>query len=55
MTDPGDDRLDEVQRRIDEARDKAEADDILIDPDEQRFSDSGSEHPEQDDQTIAPG
>jgi hypothetical protein len=55
MTDPTDDRLDEVQRKIDDAREAAEDDGILIDDDEPKYYESGSIHPEQDDQTIAPG
>ncbi len=47
-------RLDEVGDRIDEAREHAEDDDILIDPDERRFYESGEEDPGSDDQTIAP-
>lgn len=59
-------RLDEVGKKIDEARDHAEDDDILIDPDERRFVESGGDgavdadnsdsdaDDDADDQTIAP-
>jgi ribonuclease HII len=56
MTDPEipeDERLEQVQDHIDHARKTAEDADVLIDPDEPRFHQSGDE-PEQDDQAIAP-
>jgi hypothetical protein len=56
MTDaavPDDERLDEVQDGIDHARKTAEDADVLIDPDEPRFYQSGDDA-DQDDQTIAP-
>lgn len=64
MTEPDDldamrKRLDEVGEKIDDARDHAEDDDILIDPDERRFVESGEEgsaddDQADDDQTVAP-
>jgi hypothetical protein len=56
MTDaavPDDQRLEQVQDGIDHARKTGEDADILIDPDEPRFYQSGDQ-PDQDDQTIAP-
>jgi hypothetical protein len=50
----GDKRLDDLQQDIDKARDKAEDAGILEDPDEPKFYESGTIHPELDDQTIAP-
>jgi hypothetical protein len=47
-------RLDEVQRKIDEAREAAEDDGILIEDDEPRYYESGSIKPELDDQAITP-
>lgn len=52
MTAP-EDRLDEVQQKIDSARDKAEEAHIIEDPDEPKFYKSGSLS-DMDDQTIAP-
>jgi hypothetical protein len=46
-------RLDDLEKQIDDARDQAEEHDTLIDPDERRFYESGSD-PEEDDQEIAP-
>ncbi len=51
---PDDDRLDEVGDQIDHARDTAEDADILEDPDEPRFADSGDVRPGDDDQQVAP-
>jgi len=51
---PDDDRLDAVQDDIDAARRTAEDADVLIDPDEQRFYESGDDDTGDDDQTIAP-
>ncbi|MGH9246155.1 MAG: hypothetical protein ACRD29_17955 [Acidimicrobiales bacterium] len=48
-------RLDEVGRQIDRARERAEHDDLLIEDDEPRFHESGEAEPEEDDPTIAPG
>ena len=53
MTEPQDDRLESVERHIQDARDAAEDAGILDDPDERRFYESG-ERSEADDQTIAP-
>jgi hypothetical protein len=50
----GDKRLDDLQQDIDKARKTAEDANILEDPDEPKFYESGSIHPELDDQTIAP-
>ena len=50
----GDTRLDDLQQDIDKARHDAEEAGILPDPDEPRFYESGTIHPELDDQTIAP-
>ena len=47
-------RTDEVQQEIDKARKSAQDAHILDDPDEQKFYESGTVHPELDDQTIAP-
>ena len=49
-----DERFERVQDEIDAARKAAEDADILEDPDEPHFSDSGTIHPEEDDQQIAP-
>ncbi len=49
-----DERIERVQDEIDAARSAAEDADIVEDPDEPRFVDSGTIAPEQDDQTIAP-
>jgi hypothetical protein len=56
MSDPQE-RLDEVQQEIDEARTKAEDDGLIPDPDhEQRYYESGdARSKEADDQTITPG
>lgn len=56
MTDaavPDDQRLEQVQDGIDHARKTAEDADVLIDPDEPRFYQSG-EQSDDDDQAIAP-
>ncbi len=50
---PSDERLERVQDGIDHARKTAEDADVLIDPDEPRFYESGDESDE-DDQSIAP-
>ena len=47
-------RIDEVGEHIDEARQQAEDDDLLIDPDERRYHESGEIRPDEDDQTITP-
>jgi hypothetical protein len=49
-----DERFEQVQEEIDAARSGAEDADILDDPDEPRFADSGTIAPELDDQQIAP-
>ena len=49
-----DDRLDQLGEQIDEARTHAEDADLIDDPDEPKFYESGSEGREEDDQTIAP-
>ena len=57
MNDPQE-RLDEVQQEIEEARNKAEADGLIADPDhEQRYYESGEGRmaKEADDQNAAPG
>ena len=57
MTDPQE-RLDDVQQEIDEARNRAEDDGLIPDPDpEQRYYESGDnpQSKRDDDQTITPG
>ena len=57
MSDPQE-RLDEVQQEIDEARNKAEDDGLIPDPDhEQRYYESGenARAKKEDDQSAAPG
>jgi hypothetical protein len=57
MSDPQE-RLDEVQQEIDEARTKAEDDGLIPDPDhEQRYYESGdsARAKKEDDQNAAPG
>jgi hypothetical protein len=49
-----DERLERIQEEIDSARRAAEDADILEDPDEPHFSDSGTIGREEDDQQIAP-
>ena len=49
-----DERIERVQDEIDSARSAAEDADILPDPDEPTFADSGTIAPDQDDQQIAP-
>jgi hypothetical protein len=49
-----DERIERIEEEIDHARSVAEEADILDDPDEPRFADSGRIAPEEDDQTIAP-
>jgi hypothetical protein len=49
----GDERLDEVEHEIQHARHTAEEADILPDPKERHFYESGAES-DVDDQTIAP-
>jgi hypothetical protein len=49
-----DERLERIQEEIDAARDTAEDADILEDPDEPRFAESGTIRPDEDDQQIAP-
>jgi hypothetical protein len=54
--DPDEQRLEQVGEHIDAARKAAQRDGLLPegDPDEPKFYESGSIHPELDDQTIAP-
>jgi hypothetical protein len=47
-------RLEALERKIAEVRHQAEEDDLLDNPDEPRFYDSGSVGDDQDDQQIAP-
>lgn len=57
MTDPQE-RLDAVQQEIDEARNKAEDDGLISDPDhEQRYYESGDDPraKAEDDQNASPG
>jgi hypothetical protein len=50
------DRLDEVESKIDKAREHAEEADIISNEQEKRFVDSGDDQATRmDDQTIAPG
>ena len=49
-----DERLDQVEEQIDEARRNAEDAGILDDPEEPKFYESGEKGKEADDQTIAP-
>jgi hypothetical protein len=49
-----DERIEQVQEEIDAARRAAEDADVLEDPDEPRFADSGTIGGEEDDQQIAP-
>jgi hypothetical protein len=54
MTEPSQDRLDDLQRSIDDARDRAEDDGIIEDPDEPKYHESGTIRPDLDDQAITP-
>ena len=49
-----DERIERIQEEIDAARHAAEEADVLEDPDEPRFADSGTIAAEEDDQQIAP-
>ena len=49
-----DERIEQVEEEIEHARSAAEDADVLDDPDEPRFADSGTIGREQDDQQIAP-
>ena len=49
-----DKKLEEVEDHIQAARKLAQQDGVLPDPDEPKFYESGTIHPELDDQTIAP-
>lgn len=51
---PDEERLQQLQDDIDSARKTAEDADVLVDPDEPRFYESGEEGDDLDDQTIAP-
>ena len=48
-------RLEELERKIEEVRHQAEEDDLLENPDEPKYYESGSIRPDEDDQEIAPG
>ena len=57
MTDndvPDQERLQQLQDDIDSARNTAEDANVLIDPDEPRFHESGEVGKDLDDQTVAP-
>jgi len=54
MSDTDDPRLDQLDEKIEHARDAAEDAGILDDPDEPKFYESGTEGEELDDQNIAP-
>ncbi|MGD9797523.1 MAG: hypothetical protein AB7H43_09480 [Acidimicrobiia bacterium] len=49
-----DPRLEAVDDRIEEAKRLAREDGVIDDPDERKWYESGTIHPELDDQTIAP-
>ena len=49
-----DERLDQLDEQIGEARRNAEDAGVIDDPDEPKFVDSGTQGDEDDDQTIAP-
>jgi len=49
-----DERIERIQEEIDAARSEAEEADLLDDPDEPRFADSGTIATDEDDQQIAP-
>jgi hypothetical protein len=49
-----DERIEGIQEEIDAARRAAEEADILEDPDEPKFVDSGTIAAEEDDQQVAP-
>lgn len=49
------DELQRLDAKIKAAREQAKRDGLLPDDDTPRFYESGSIHPELDDQTIAPG
>ena len=49
-----DERIQQVEDEIEHARRVAEDADVLEDPDEPRFAESGTIRPEEDDQQIAP-
>ena len=50
---PDPERLEQIGARIDKARGQAADAGVLIDPDEERYADSGN-NPSADDQTITP-
>ena len=52
-SDDDDERLEQVGETIKDARQTAEDANVLVDPEERRFSESGDEG--EDDQTAAPG
>ena len=49
-----DERIEQLARKIDEIRERARKNGLLPDPEAPAFHESGSIHPELDDQTIAP-
>ncbi len=51
---PDEERLQQLQHDIDAARSRAEDADIVVEPDEHRFYESGDQDDDLDDQTIAP-
>ncbi|MBW3581286.1 MAG: hypothetical protein KY447_00950 [Actinobacteria bacterium] len=51
---PDEERLEQLQDGIDSARKNAEDADVLVDPEEPRFHESGNQGEELDDQSIAP-
>jgi hypothetical protein len=53
-TKPDATKLDEVQQEIDAAREAAQKAHVIDDPNEPKYYESGSIHPELDDQTITP-
>ena len=48
-------RLEELEDKIQHAKRRAMDDDLIDDPDEPRFYESGTIGADEDDQTIAPG
>lgn len=55
MTKMNREELDRLAAETEAVRKQAEHDGLLPDDDKPRFSDTGSIHPELDDQSIAPG
>jgi hypothetical protein len=54
MADMKREELDRLEREVAQAREQAKHDGLLPDDEKPRFHESGSIHPELDDQTIAP-